>query len=222
MPAILIEISFFEALFKQHYTKGFKLSYPIPLPTSVAGIFGALLGIAREEIKEKFKDFYFGAKLLNLPRENYENTTFIQIGKKFKDWPPGVAFTQILHEPIYKIAMANKNEKEINKIFQKLSAGFKFLPYGGQNDYFVKDIKILRIEEMKESDVVENYAPKDWVKKIEIEGPESFLTVLPVMHKISNEPFYFGYKTKIFLENPILSVDNIALYELSQFYYPTQ
>jgi len=221
MPAILIEISFFEALFKQHYTKGFRLSYPIPLPTSVAGIFGALLGIDREEIKERFKDFYFGAKLLNLPRENYENATFIQIGKKFKNWPPGVALTQILQEPIYRIAIANKNEKEINEIFQNLSAGFKFLPYGGQNDYFVKDIKILGIKNISESNIIENYAPKDWVEKIEIREEDSFLTILPVMHKISNEPFYFAYKTNIYLKNPILVVDNIALYELSRFYYST-
>ncbi|HIQ49937.1 MAG TPA: CRISPR-associated protein Cas5, partial [Nanoarchaeota archaeon] len=34
MKALILEISFFEAFFKVRHTKGFKLTYPIPLPTT--------------------------------------------------------------------------------------------------------------------------------------------------------------------------------------------
>lgn len=217
------EISFFEAFFKVHYTKGFRLSYPIPLPTSVAGIFGALLGISREKIKEEFENFYLGAKLINLGKENFENSTFIQIGKKFDNWPPGVVPTQFFTDPTYQIVIAHEDILKIEEIFRQLNKGFKFLPYGGQNDFFVKDIKILGIEKVEMSDVIENYAPRNWIEKTEVApDKDSFLTILPVMHQISDEPFYFGYKIKLFLKKKIPTVNNIGLYELSKFYYPTQ
>lgn len=217
------EISFFEAFFKVHYTKGFRLSYPIPLPTSVAGIWGALLGIPREKVNEEFENFYLGAKLINLGKENFENATFIQIGKKFDNWPPGVVLTQFFTDPTYQIVIAHEDIFKIKEIFQQLNKSFKFLPYGGQNDFFVKDIKILGIEKVGPSDVIENYAPRNWIEKTEVSSDKnSFLTILPVMHKISDEPFYFGYKIKLFLKKKIPTVNNIGLYELSKFYYPTQ
>lgn len=223
MRGVLIEISLFEAFFKVHYTKGFRLSYPIPLPTSVAGIFGALLGIPREEIENEFRSAYFGAKLVSMGKENFENATFIQIGKKFENWPPGVALTQFFTDPVYHIILASEDMIQIEKIFETLKRGFKFLPYGGQNDFFVKDVKLVGTYDVIFSDLVENYAPKNWIIKTEI-NPEkdSFLSILPVMHKISDEPFYFGYKTKFFLSDKIPTINNIGLYELSKFYYPTK
>lgn len=61
--ALVLKIEFFEAHFKVHYTKGFRLTYPIPLPTSVAGIFARLLNIPREETMKRFKGCRFGAIL---------------------------------------------------------------------------------------------------------------------------------------------------------------
>lgn len=223
MKALLLEISFFDAHFKVHYTKGFRLTYPIPLPTSVAGIFGALLGIERIDILEEFKDFSFGAKVKGIKsiRDNFENASFIQIPWKKSTWPPGVAPIQILQEPTYIIAIASRDEK-IYQILQTLRKGFVFLPYGGQNDYFVKDIKILDIKEIYNAEWIENYAPKSRVIKTEIILEESILSILPVMHKNSHEFFYFSNKVKLHLKDKCPAVDGIGLYELSQFFYPSQ
>lgn len=225
MKAILIDISFFEAHFKVHYTKTFRLSYPIPLPTSVAGIFGALFGIDRTEIKKELSDFYFGAKLLKNFNENFENFTFIQIPWNKKTWPPGIVYLQILCSPEYQLALAGEDNNKINQLYKKIKKNFVFLPYGGQNDFFVKDIKILGIYEVRENNFVENYAPRSMVEKTEILSEKNaFLVTLPVMHKFSpsEDPFYFSYKAKLFLKDKIPAVEGIGLYELFRFYYPNQ
>lgn len=227
MKAIILKISFFEAHFKVHYTKGYRLSYPVPLPTSIAGIFGALLGVERGDIKDKFSNFLFGGSLNKIGSENYENVTFIQIGnKKFKNWPPGVVKSQILNEPEFTLIMATSDENKFTEYFNKLEEQkFVYLPYGGQNDFFVKNIELIGTKEVEESDQVINYAPKFLVKKTEIDDMRnSFLYILPVMHKFEHDEsdFYFIYGGKLFLKEKIPAVDNIGLYELSKFYYPTQ
>lgn len=220
MKAILVEISFSEALFKVHYTKGFRLTYLIPLPTSVAGMFGALLGVEREEINEMFKNCFFGAKLLSYEGMFQENTTFIQYkGKPVK----GVISSTLLNNPTYLIALVAVDDKV--KLFRNmLKDRITYFPYGGQNDFFAEEVRLIEVSEnVGESSVIENYAPQDFVEKIEFgEGTE--LQILPVRHKLSpNLNFYFIFKGKLKLKRPILSVRNIGVYPLAMFYYlPTR
>ncbi|MCM8787733.1 MAG: CRISPR-associated protein Cas5 [Candidatus Omnitrophica bacterium] len=227
MKAILAEISFFEAHFKVHYTKTFRLSYPIPLPTTITGIFGALLGIDRKDILNQFSNLYLGAKLIRPFKENFESFTFIQIPwdiKKKGTWPPGIVPLQLLNEPSYQLVVAGPNN-QIDNYYQQLKKSFIYLPYGGQNDFFVKDIKILKTVEVEEKFILENYAPKNLVDKVEVINEEgAFLITLPVMHKFipKEDPFYFGYKVRIYLKEKIPTVNGIGLYELSKFYYPNQ
>lgn len=218
MYAIIIEISFFEALFKVHYTKGFRLTYPIPLPTSVAGIFGALIGIERKEIAEKFKDFLFGGKLIHYESFVRENITYIQF-KKSKI-VKGVAKTQIINNPTYEIAMAGEYKK-IETIYDKIKKEIAYLPYGGQNDFFLKDIKIKAIKQVKESNIIENYSPTSWIERIEM-GKSSEIFVLPVnvnKNYLKDNLFSFIYKGKFILNKSIPTVNNIGLYPLEYFEY---
>jgi CRISPR-associated protein Cas5 subtype I-B len=217
MKGIVIEFSFSEALFKTHYTKGFRQTYPIPLPTSVAGIFGALLGIRREEVIERFKDYLFGAKLLSYKGMYQENTSYIQYkGKPIR----GVATTIIINNPSYLIALIAK-DNEVEKIYKKMKEdGITYFPYGGQNDFFVEEIKLRRIMDVNEKNtLIENYAPQDFVEKIELEK-NTELQILPVRHKLSPNPnFYFIFKGKLKLKEAIPSVENIGVYPLEKFYY---
>lgn len=222
MKALSIYISFFEAHFKVHYTRKFKLSYPIPLPTTVAGIFGAILGIDRDEISKYFSNFYFGAGLNNEYVDSYDTATFIQFPWDKKTWPPGVEKIQIINEPEYIICIAGK-DSDIKDIFTRINNGLKFLPYGGQNDFFIKDIKIGKIEKVEMSDTIENYAPKSIVKDILItNNKKTFLNLLPVMHKFTDDsaPFYFVSGAKLKLTQKLLSSFGLGLYEFSKFYYP--
>jgi len=213
MNALVIEISFFEAFFKVHHTRGFRLSYPIPLPTSVAGIFGALLGVERGKMKEF--DFLFGAKIKKYQGSTNENATFLQY--KSKGIERGVASLNLVNSPTYLIAMGGK-EDNVEEVLTKLRTSVEFLPYGGQNDFFVSDWKIVGIDEIEESNEIANYAPQDWIEP-KFEGSLE-LQILPVRHTLSENPnFYFLTKGKLKLKNKALCTksEKIGLYALDGF-----
>jgi len=221
MKAILIEITFYEAFFKVHYTKGFRLTYPIPLPTSVAGMFGAMLGIERNKILNEFDGCLFGADLLKYKGLVVENETFIQykpvkIGVGIK----GVVHTQIVNNPTYMIVMGCEGDKT-ESYYNYLKDGvYTYLPYGGQNDFFVEDINIKGIVDVSRSDVIKNYAPQDLIEGF-ISG-ETIIKILPVMHTYSENPnFYFIIKGAVKLKKPVEVAGDtgIAIYPLEMFKY---
>ncbi|MBX5321270.1 MAG: CRISPR-associated protein Cas5 [Candidatus Bathyarchaeia archaeon] len=216
MQAILAEITFYEAFFKVHYTKGFRLTYPMPLPTSVAGIFGAMLGIERKEIKDEFKEMLFGSGILSYEGFTIENETFLQY--KTARVQKGVVRTQIVNHPTYLIAIAGQSER-ITKYFNSLKDNnFVYLPYGGQNDFFIEDLTINGVANVIQSEVVSNYAPQDMV--IGLESSETTLNILPVMHTYSPNPnFYFVLKGVLKLKERVNVIENsnIAVYPLEMF-----
>lgn len=214
MDAIVAEISFFEAFFKVHYTKGFRLTYPTPLPTSVAGIFGALLGIERGKTEE-FDNFLFGAKMIKYDGIAHENATFIQ--HKSNGPEKGVTSINLVNNPTYLIALGGDSQR-IAKLLAILKTSIKYLPYGGQNDFFVKDWKILGTDSIEDSNEITNYAPQDWIEPT-ITGNMN-LQILPVMHTLSDNPnFYFLTRGKLRLRNKVCCTksEKIGLYGLSNF-----
>jgi len=218
MKAIVVEITFYEAFFKVHYTKGFRLTYPMPLPTSVAGIFGAMLGVERGKITSEFNSFLFGADLVDYKGLIIENETFIQY--KSAKVEKGVVRTQIVNHPTYLIAMSGE-ESKIKEYYEFLKDGnMVFLPYGGQNDFFVEDIKIRDLCEVFRSNAVSNYAPQDLVERFETS--ETTINILPVMHTYSENPnFYFVLKGRLRLKKPVdvAGHTGIAIYPLGMFKY---
>lgn len=218
MKALVVEISFFEAFFKVHYTKGFRLTYPIPLPTTVAGIFGSFLGIERGKLTEEFSEMLFGAKLIEHSGIVSENATFIQY--KAKGVEKGVTQLLIVNEPTYLITIAGE-EKRIEEIIDKIKNFTTFLPYGGQNDFFVKDWKIVGIENVENSNIISNYAPQDLVENPILENG-SEIQILPVRHKLSDNPnFYFVMNGKLKLKEkiPCTAKEKIGLYGIKSFEY---
>lgn len=215
--ALISEISFFDAFFKTHYTKGFRLTYPIPLPTTVAGIFGGMLGLSRKEAKEEFKDCMFGASFTEKSKyiENRENATYYLQDKK----EYGAAPLHLLHEPSYYTVLAAKDER-INEYFKKIAQNISFLPFGGQNDFFVKDWKVFSMLFLvKKGKEISNYAPLSFVEEIK-EG--TIIKRLPVMSKFEDEEFLFVIEGSVKLKQDvnICQINNktIALYSLDTFY----
>jgi len=218
--ALLVKIEFFEAFFKVHYTKGARLSYPVPLPTSVAGIFGAMLGWERAVTgsPKGAIGLLFGSKILFSKGIVTEQATYIETPKNIK----GVAPISVVNDPSYLIAMAGK-ETIIDGYQKQLSTGYTYLPYGGQNDFFVKDINKVGVKNVKLSREIENYAPKDFVEKVELEKGASIYT-LPVMHcyeGVDNMFYFVSGGGKIILKKEIPCVEGIGLYPLSDFYWVT-
>jgi CRISPR-associated Cas5-like protein len=216
MKAVIVKISFSEAFFKVHYTKGFRLTYPIPLPTSVAGMFGAFLGVEREKISDLQK-FLFGAKLEEYNGFINENATF----RQYKSYGVeiGVATLNLINNPTYLIALAGEKE-EVIKIQDKMRKAIEFLPYGGQNDFFAEDWAVVGIDDVTESDEIANYAPRDWVDLSIKSSLEVTLQILPVMHTLSDNPnFYFITRGKIKLNRkiPCTNSEKIGLYNLNNF-----
>jgi CRISPR-associated Cas5-like protein len=217
MEALLLKIDFFEAFFKVHFTKTTRLTYPMPLPTSVAGMFGAMLGWERsgEIPPADMGKLMFGSKTLSVKGIATEQATYLQAPKDIK----GVAPIVMLNEPSYLIAMAGEG-KIVNKSLKRLSSGYSYLPYGGQNDFFVKDINIVGKMDVKLSQQVESYAPKDLVKRVELAKGASLHT-LPVMHRYDgmDDLFYFvNGRGKLILKEKRPCTEGICLYPLDDFH----
>jgi len=216
--ALVVEIAFFEAFFKVHYTKGARLSYHMPLPTSVAGIFGAMLGWNRaaEGCLGEANGLLFGSKMLFSKGIVTEEATYIEAPKNIR----GVAPISLVNEPSYLVAMAGE-EVVIHKYQKQLLIGYSYLPYCGQNDFFVKEINIVGFQDVKPSKEIENYAPKDFVERVELEKGASLHT-LPVVHRYEgvDSTFYFvSGGGKIILKSEIPCVNGIGLYPISDFYW---
>lgn len=221
MKALVINISFFDAFFKVHYTRTSRLTYPIPLPTAVAGMFGSFLGFKRKEAYDNFKECTFGAALVSKENfsENRENATYLLYDKREK----GVEKIGILHEPEYYIVVGGDDNK-IEDFMKKLEEGVLFLPFGGQNDFFVEDWKLVGIKDVIESDEVSNYVPTQYVEDI---NQNTVLQIFPVMHNFSdcdeNFTFILDGSVKVkkdFLDRLRITEVNgkkIALYSLKDF-----
>jgi CRISPR-associated Cas5-like protein len=217
MKAVIADISFYEAFFKVHYTKGFRLTYPLPLPTSVAGIFGSMLGIDRGNLKDEFKGLYFGAGLRSYDGIIVENETFMQY--KGARVEKGAVHAQVINHPRYLLVMAGESSKLAQYYNLLEDEGLAYLPYGGQNDFFVEDINLRGFSEVAEKNIVDNYAPQDMVERIE--SKETTFNILPVMHNYSENPnFYFILEGSLRLKRPVETVErgiNIAVFPLEMF-----
>ena len=208
MKALLLGIRFAEAHFKVHYTETTRLSYPSPLPPTVAGIFGAMLGWERNEYP---KGIYCGARLVSGGIAFTEAASYIQYGEQ--KYVRGVASIEVLYAPEYAIAIASDDAGMVDTWAEKLSSGFERLPYGGQNDFFIDGADILKVDGVTWSDRVGGYAPLPWVKKVDGEAAS-----LPVMYEGMRIPFTFAYAgTTIYVDREIPSVSGVPLYPLSGF-----
>ena len=208
MKALLLGIRFAEAHFKVHYTETTRLSYPSPLPPTVAGIFGAMLGWERNEYPN---GIYCGAKLVSGGAVFTEAASYIQYGGQ--KYVRGVASIEVLYAPEYIVAIASDDAGMVQTWAEKLSSGFERLPYGGQNDFFIDGADILKVDGVTWSDCVGGYAPLPWVKKVDGEA-----ALLPVMYEGRRIPFTFAYAgTTIYVDREIPSVSGVPLYPLSGF-----
>lgn len=154
MKALAFRISFFEHLFKNHYTKAFKLSYPTLLPTEALGLIGNICGYDRKNVYKELKDLYFGSTFL----DGYyieENITFIQFKKETGGkYRSGIVKSQVYHNSEHLVIIAGDEKKLNEKILNKIKTlnsdpiennlGKWLLvkpiryPYGGWNDFLQK------------------------------------------------------------------------------------
>lgn len=218
--SLQIKVSFSEAHFRCHYTEVNPLTYPIPLPPTVSGIFGALLGWKREAIMEKARNHQFGAKLFNLGGVTREFARIIQFKEGRPKFPFPIENFELLIKPSYILAIAGE-EQLIKDYYTQLQRGYVYLPFGGRNDFFVENIEVLGFQKVTSTKEVEGYAPSNWVDSLSSQNG-GWVRGLQVMHKIheASRWFYFAYKTVLRLNRELFATtDGIALYPVEWFYY---
>lgn len=238
MKAVAFKVSFFESLFKVHYTKAFKLSYPTLLPSSVLGFIGNICGYSRHELPELLENFYFGASYL-LGESIEENITFIQFKKERNKYRSGIVRVRIYNESEHILIVAGEEnelkEKIISRI-KKLESEYyedrhgrwytirtHRYPYGGQNDFFAKDIKLLdNFLDIEERDEISGgYVDSELIKSI---GEETEIEILPIRVKGNDfrptlKYYAFIKKGKVYLTKKVPSVLSIPIYSITSFYY---
>ncbi|MGC9079465.1 MAG: CRISPR-associated protein Cas5 [Nanopusillaceae archaeon] len=240
MKALVFKFSFFEALFKVHYTKAFKLSYPAPLPTTILGMIGNICGYDRRDTFENLKDFYYGSAMIkgNILEEN---ATYIQIGKNIK----GVTKYQLYNDVEHLIIVAGNEKMLEEKILSKIkildiyeednygkwyNINLTRYLYGGQNDYFAKDFKILKdLINVEEKKIIKGgYILVEEINKID---KSVEMQILPV--KYNNALKYFAFikyikedkneqknkEIKVELKNSVKTVFDIPIYSINGFNY---
>ena len=218
IQAVTLEISFFEAFFRVYTTRKFRLTYPLPPPTSVAGMFGAILGIHRNQFKNKLGKLFFGAKTLAPINISHELTTLRQYKGK---WISISITSQMLHEPKFMLAMAGEKDKT-QKLFKKIeeivkTQRFAYLPFGGQNDYFIKNISSLSFEEVCHSKIVEGYVPADQVAGLATNKAQ--ISILPLNSLPKPKEYCFVLNGKVKTKTPFLTTkkSKIPLHLLESF-----
>jgi len=242
MKTLAFKVSFFEALFRVHYTQAFKLSYPIPLPTTIMGFFGNMLGYDRKEVTKALEGFLYGAKFLSGDSIE-ENVTFLQwkiddnrvklykklgIQPKGKLYTKGVVKYQILNNVSYIFFVAGEEKELENKILSRIKLVErdektfivipKRYPYGGQNDFFTKEILLLTEDyEIKESKTVKGgYID---AKNIELVKDNTSMEILPVRTKQGLKYFGFIKEGEVETKKELLTVNNVPIYSINDFYY---
>jgi len=231
--ALTFKISFFTAQFRKHHVKLYRDTYLMPLPSTISGMIGAILGIRRKYLKDFVKkvSMLCGSELLSFdghinefvrifkfPRERIS-----KILEKLRD-PKGsrellpVYKSISLFQPVYKIAVALKNENVYVDLLRRLrELDFAFDIYGGNDYNFVKDIWDIKEAKVIMSKTGRGYCPSDEFSNIS-PGNEVIIVSDMVLADVK-EKFIFAYGGDMILKQEKEVVEDD---ESKVFVYPAE
>lgn len=228
LASLIVEIEFSEAFFAHHMARKASASYLIPLPTSVAGIFSAMLGVRRRDMG-RFSKMMFGAKLIKLGGVANEVWSKIIYKDEYVKYEEPVGGRKgyvmvvaerspcnimLLNNPRYEMYAAG-NRGEIEEMYRRLRDGIVFYPYGGQNDFFATDVKIVGIGGVEVGSEVNNYAMNDEV--VRIYGGDEVSIDLVKMRSGKSKWFVFIYNGRLKLRRGVPTVNGAAVYPMGMF-----
>ncbi|MEM2915664.1 MAG: CRISPR-associated protein Cas5, partial [Candidatus Bathyarchaeia archaeon] len=167
---------FLTAQYKDHMQKITRRTYLIPPPSAVAGIFGALIGLEKDELYKISEEMLAGAEIRFLGGRTITSARIFKIdrplpalisllrryygGERSEDLIKDIQGLLTLKEseelymPEYKFAIASSNETLIERGLKKLREyDFEYDVFGG-NDYhiaeFIGDPKPAKLEKSPE------------------------------------------------------------------------
>lgn len=191
MRALTFIVRFQTAQFKLHHQKLVRKTYLIPPPSAVAGLFGAVLGVPRRELKAFCREngVMAGAELLSLEgfyvtlarifKFDSERSSLGGLKKLINDYWNGseralkdmlgtrpIKESEELFRPTYKFAVVAEN-KVIDEGLKRLrELYFEYEIFGGNDYHFVEDIGNVREANIIKSLEGTGYCPIDLVKDI--------------------------------------------------------
>jgi CRISPR-associated Cas5-like protein len=191
LRALTFKARFFTAQFKDHLSKLTRRTYLIPPPSAVAGIFGAILGLKREELAEVSKEMLAGAELRSLGGRvttlarifKFDRTPSqllalirkyqggeAEVIKEIRELLP-IEESEEMYMPEYRLAIASSDESLLEEGARRLKdLDFEYEVFGG-NDYhlpeFVGDPRPARMYKSREG---YGYCPREDFERVEAES----------------------------------------------------
>jgi len=194
----------------------------MPLPSTIAGIIGAILGIRRKELRDFIYDvnLYCGAELISydgyvkeLARIfKFPKGKISEIVRKLKDPKTARELQPIyesvsLYEPEYKIAVALRDKEIYDDLLRRLrELDFVFDIFGGNDYNFVKNIWDIKKARFIRSHVGRGYCLSKYFKSIR-SGNKVIIVSDMVLANVK-EKFIFTYGGDVFLKTEKEVVDD--------------
>jgi CRISPR-associated Cas5-like protein len=191
LKALTFKVKFITAQFKDHLSKLSRKTYFIPPPSSVAGIFGAIVGLDRKSLAIVSKELLAGAQMISL------GGRAVTLARLYKFDRPGKELAKLvkkyyedknsvlkdirelltikeseeLYSPEYKLAVASSNESLIDNAFERIrNYEFEYDVFGGNDYHFVEFIGEPRLAEVKKSREGYGYCPSKYFERIEAQS----------------------------------------------------
>lgn len=170
--ALTFDISFETAQFRKHLLKMYRDTYMMPLPSTIAGMVGAIFGIRRRALKGFVSERKILAGVAMLGFEGLINEMAILL--KMKEWRELIRTpvkNVILFRPKYRIAVASKDDSFLGELKERLvKLDFEFEIYGGNDYNFVSWIGKPREARLSLSSEGEGICKLDDLESIEGSG----------------------------------------------------
>ncbi len=194
----------------------------MPLPSTIAGLIGAILGIRRKFLIEfvKQKDMHCGAELIGFDgyiseyvrffkfpkKRKSEILKLLEDPKKRKELMP-VYKSLSLFQPKYRIAIAVNDEDLRDELMYRLR-NFEFVydVYGGNDYNFVDRIWAIKKAKILTSDRGRGYCSIDDFKSVEPDG-KAIISSDVVLANVKKK-FVFVCYGEIILKNKLLVVQD--------------
>jgi len=192
LNALTFTARFLTAQFKEHMQKMTRRTYLIPSPSTVAGIFGAIVGIRRKEMINISERMWAGAELKSLGGRTTTLTRIFKIkhspsellklireyyygerSKIIKDIQNLLTMkeSEELYMPEYKFAVASDDESLIDEGLRKLKEyDFEYEPFGGNDYHFIEFIGNPRPAKIEKSKEGYGYCSREDFERIETES----------------------------------------------------
>ncbi len=151
--AAIFQVRFETAQFRKHLTKLYRDTYLIPLPSSVLGFIGAVLGVDRRNLQDFSckNGVMTGAAMLGYEGLISETMTVV----KMKDWRSFIRTPKrsvLLYRPSYLFAVSSTREVVDELIHRLQKMDFQYEVFGGNDYNFLMDVGEVRRAKYVEAD----------------------------------------------------------------------